>query len=463
MADARPFAVYDSAGAPVTGAAAGMSALAWDIAGASRTPPSVVELGNGLYQVTPTDADETAGTLVLVDTGAGNEPRRVAIACFEADRSNQFLGWHLEDSAGDLWTGAAPTFGAWDDAAGTPRTPPTVVTVSAGVYVAVPTSADVEADCAGRIDSPAGAAPPYLSVATEPVAGSDADVSYSPGIAPEALAVKALRDYLLRYLPAKVAALNALRAASLTSALAGPYTVPSGAKLYLSATGQEATPAEVTLTAGTRTAAQVAADITAAAIPGLTAAADDWGRLTLTATAAPAVGAPSVVIVARDQGTGANVVFGWAEAGEHSETPALVAPSWRGVTDGRPLAVPDMGQGFWVMLGNRSVRPTHPGPRRDTFNVTIATELWRPFSANAPPHRTREAISACVRAVRELLLSTDGRYLGRQGSGDVQLADVADVSISGDPLRLNEAPGILFDVAQMTLTVRVFQRPDEAP
>lgn len=168
MADARPFAVYDSTGAPVTGAAGGMSALAWDIAGASRTPPAVVELGAGLYQVTPTDADETAGTLVLVDTGAGHEPRRVAIACFEADSSNQFFGWHLEDSAGALWAGAAPTFGAWDDAAGTPRTPPDVVKVSAGVYVAVPSAADVTADCAGRIDSPAGAAPPYLSVATEP-------------------------------------------------------------------------------------------------------------------------------------------------------------------------------------------------------------------------------------------------------------------------------------------------------
>lgn len=462
MADARPFAVYDSTGAPVTGAAAGMSALAWDIAGNVRTPPSIVELGAGLYQVTPTDADEAAGTLVLVDTGAGNEPRRVAIACFEADRSNQFFGWHLEDSAGALWAGAAPTFGAWDDAAGTPRTPPTVVTVSAGVYVAVPSTSDVTADCAGRIDSPAGAAPPYLSVATEPVVeGGDADVSYSPGIAPEALAVKALRDYLLRYLPAKVAALNALRAASLTSALAGPFTVPSGAVLRLSTVGQDATAEEVALTSGTRTAVQVAADITAAAVPGLAASADDWGRLVLAATTAPAEGAPSVVIVGHDEdGTGANAAFGWAVGGEHFETAALVAPSWRGVTDGRPLAVPDMGQGFWVMLGNRSTRPTHPGVRRDTYLVTIQTDIWRPFSANAPPHRTREAISACVRAVRELLLSTDGRYLGRQGSGDVQLADVSDVSIAGDPLRLNEAPGILFDVARITLTVRVFQRPD---
>lgn len=171
MADARPFAVYDSAGAPVTGAAGGMSALAWDVAGTPRTPPAVTELGGGLYQVAVTDADETAGTLVLVTTGY--EPARITLACYEGDRSNQFFGWHLEDSAGALWVGAAPTFGAWDDSAGAPRTPPAVVTVSAGVYVAVPSAGDVTADSAGRIDAPAGAAPAYLAAATQPVAAGD--------------------------------------------------------------------------------------------------------------------------------------------------------------------------------------------------------------------------------------------------------------------------------------------------
>ena len=278
--------------------------------------------------------------------------------------------------------------------------------------------------------------------------------------APDDIAVQSLREYLLRYLPAKVAQLNALRAATLRSALAEPFTVPSGAVLRLSSTSQEQAPTDVPLTSGTRTAAQVATDI-GALVPGLTASADEAGRLLLTSSSTPAPGAPSVVVVARDNGnTGSNAAFGWSDGGEHYETAALTAPSWRGVVDGRPLTVPDMGQGFWLMLGNRTVRPTHPGIRRDLHNVAFACEVWRPFSANAPPHRSREAISSCVRAVKELLEGGDGRYLGRQGAGDVQLVTVTDTVINGEPLTLTDSPGILFDIARLTINVRVFQRPD---
>lgn len=284
-------------------------------------------------------------------------------------------------------------------------------------------------------------------------------------IAPDAIAVDALLAYLRLKLPAKVSSLNSSRAAVLTSALAGPYTVPVGAVLRLASGSHEATPTDVALTDGSRTAAQVAADIEAVGVSGLTASADAAGRLVLTADNAPAVDAPSCVIVAQDVdgdglATGSNVVFGWAEGGEHFETQALTAPSWRGVVDGRPLTAPDMGQGFWVMVGNRTARPTNPGIRRDTYLVTMTVDLWRPWSASAPPHRSREAISSCVRAVRELVESDDGRYLGRQSAGDVQLATVDGVSIAGDPIQFNEVPGVLFDVAQLTITARVFQRGD---
>lgn len=280
-------------------------------------------------------------------------------------------------------------------------------------------------------------------------------------IAPDALAVDALVAYLRRYLPAKVDALNALRPAVLTSALAGPYTIPVGAMLRLAAYGHETATTAVALTSGTRTAAQVAADIEAVGVPGLTASADTFGRLVLTADDAPLEGAPSVVIVGEDTGaTGSNEALGWQEGGEHFETQGLVSPSWRGVVDGRPLTAPDMGQGFWVMVGNRTARPTHPGIRRDTYLVTMSVDVWRPWSASAPPHRSREAISSCVRAVRELVESDDGRYLGRQGFGDVQLATVDSVTIAGDPLNLTEVPGVLFDVASLTITARVFQRGD---
>lgn len=279
-------------------------------------------------------------------------------------------------------------------------------------------------------------------------------------IAPDAVAVDALVAYLRRYLPAKVTALNALRPAVLTSALAGPYTIPVGAVLNLAAYGGEEPTTAVALTSGSRTAAQVAADIEAIGVPGLTASADTFGRLVLTADDAPEEGVPSCVIVGQDVGpTGSNEVLGWAEGGEHFETQGLVSPSWRGICDGRPLTAPDMGQGFWVMVGNRTAKPTHPGIRRDTYLVTMTVDLWRPWSASAPPHRSREAISSCVRAVRELVEADDGRYLGRQAFGDVQLATVDTVSIAGDPLFLSEVPGVLFDVASLTITVRVFQRP----
>lgn len=281
---------------------------------------------------------------------------------------------------------------------------------------------------------------------------------------PDGIAVDALVTYLRQKLPAKVTALNELRAAALTSALAGPFTVPAGAVLRLTADAGT-TPTDVTLTDGTRTAAQVADDINNAvpSVSGIIASADTFGRLVLT-TGVPFGSSVSSVILAEDVqngvATGSNEAFGWAQGGEHVETAALTAPSWRGVVDGRPLTAPDMGQGFWVMVGNRTVKPTHPGIRRDTYLVTLTVDIWRPWSAAAPPHRTREAISSCVRAVRELVEADDGRYLGRQGFGDVQLATVEAVTINGEPLNLTDVPGVLFDTATLTINVRVFQRPD---
>jgi hypothetical protein len=462
MADARDFYV-ELNGAPLLGGAAGMSALARDVTGATRTAPAIVELGSGVYRVVPTDADETAGTVVLVDTGAGNEPRRVVVECFKPDNSNQFWAVCVENADATVWTGTAPTVGSYRSNAGA-RTAPTLVAVEAAyLFVAVPTAGDVTADTAIRIDGPASSAQPYWTDSTLPLVSGIAPpptLSPSPGIGPEQRVVEALTEYWRRYLPAKVTQLNLLRASVLKSALAGPFTIPVGAALRLSAVSQESSPTSVALPSGSVTAAAIAAAINLVPVPGLTASADEVGRLVL-AAAAPSTGAPSVVVVARDSGpTGSNVALGWAEGGEHVQTSALVAPSWRGVVDGRAMTAPDMGQGFWVFLGNRTVRPTHPGVRRNTFNVVVQCEVWRPFSAHAPPHRTREGITACVRACRELVLTEDGRYLGRQGAGDVQLADVSEAVISGDPINLSEVPGVLFDWAKFTFTCRVFQRPE---
>lgn len=459
MADPRSIIVLDSSGAPLTSGSP--SVQAFDrTTGASRTAPTIAHVAAvpGTWRFTPTDADETTGTVVLVDFGAGNLPRFAAFAVFKADNSNQFWAVPIVGADGTAWSGAAPTFGGYTG--GVTPTLTAIAGAATALYVAAPSAGDVSTGAEGRIDGPAGSSQPFWNVSTEPqVSSGPANVTASPGVAPDALVVQAVREYLLRWLPAKVAQLNPLRVATLKSALVGPFTVPVGAALRLSTVSQEATPVTVALTSGVRTSAQVAADITAAAVPGLTASVDEAQRLVLTATATPAAGAPSCVLV-RSDSTGANAVFGWADGGEHVEVPALVAPTWRGVVDGLPLTAPDMGQGFWVMLRNRTAKPTHPGIRRDTYNVAVAVEVWRPFSANGPPHRTREAISSCVRAVRELVEAGDGRYLGRQYANDIALATVSDVTIAGDPLTLSDVPGVMFDVARLTLNCRVFQRPD---
>ena len=167
MADARDFFVTGPTGTPLTGAAAGMSATARDVVGGVRSA-TVTEVGDGVYRVTPSDADEAVGTVVCVDTGAGNSPRRVVLACFKPDRTNQFWAVAVENPDGTVWTGSAPTVGSYRSSAGA-RTPPALVAVAgAWLFVAVPSAADVAADTEIRIDGPAGSAQPYWSAGTDP-------------------------------------------------------------------------------------------------------------------------------------------------------------------------------------------------------------------------------------------------------------------------------------------------------
>lgn len=283
-------------------------------------------------------------------------------------------------------------------------------------------------------------------------------------IAPEQVAIDAALDFFRRRLPAQVTSINATRFAVLKAALVGPYTVPVGAVLRLSDVSPQATPTSVVLPPGSRTAADLATEINTGPVAGILASADSDGRLVLTATAAPAAGTPSVVVVSRDVvagvATGSNAVFGWSEGGEHVAVPAIVAPSWRGVVDGRAITAPDMGGGFWLLMGNRSCVPDGPGIRKNQYVVTIQCELWRPFGASAVQHRTREAITSCVRAVREVVRSDTqgGPYLGT--TGEVQMARVDRVTISANTVKDDAAPGLLWDSATFTLTCRVFQRPD---
>lgn len=165
MADARSMLVQSaSTGAPLTGASG--TALAWSKTGAVRAPPAVVELGGGEYRITPTDADELEGTVVLVDFGAAAMPRYFAHEIYLPDNSNQFWAVVVTTPAGALWTGSPPTVGAYKWANGTDRlaNAPVRVPVPAGstsVFTWTPSPGDVAADASIRVDGPAGSAQSY--------------------------------------------------------------------------------------------------------------------------------------------------------------------------------------------------------------------------------------------------------------------------------------------------------------
>jgi hypothetical protein len=278
------------------------------------------------------------------------------------------------------------------------------------------------------------------------------------GVLVEQLAARSVREHLLASLPAKVAEVNATRAAVLMAAVAGPYLISADQKLYVSVTGQDDSPVTVSLTAGAaRTAAQVAADVNAT--PGLVGVgtSDALGRLVLTSTTAPTSGTSYVGVSAGDGA--ANSVFGWDEGGDGVTRAMLTAPSSKGVADGWPL-LNDMGAGFWVIIGDRESVPVSPHPRKDEYIVALELAVFCPVT-NEQAHRDREAIHSCIRCVRECLLTDAGLQAGRAASGDVMLISEKAARIPGRPWKMKGAdvPNALFDVAAMQLNVRVFERP----
>lgn len=174
MADARTFLVRGPTGALLADtAAAGMAVFAYTRAGASVSAPAVAALGvgTGQFQVLPSDSDEATGTVLLIDTGVGNEPRRVVFAVHKADNSNQFWAFCVEDATtGALWAGAAPTIGSYRSSAGVSLTPPAFdVVASPYLYALTPSASDVTADVSARIDGPAGSAQDYWTADAQPV------------------------------------------------------------------------------------------------------------------------------------------------------------------------------------------------------------------------------------------------------------------------------------------------------
>ena len=173
-AEKLAFMLVDGGGAPKADAVIGNGAsevrfeLYRDRTGADRTKPVITSLGLGVYGFEVSEADVLAATAWIVKTGAD-----VTGPAFAASGSTRVFGaaflqsqpWFvqlLEDGAGALWAGAAPTIGAWRDVAGgADASAPGVLQVAPGLWGFTPDAADLQAGRAFRWDAPAGAYPSY--------------------------------------------------------------------------------------------------------------------------------------------------------------------------------------------------------------------------------------------------------------------------------------------------------------
>lgn len=284
---------------------------------------------------------------------------------------------------------------------------------------------------------------------------------------PEQLAAEGLVDYLRLHLPAAVASVNAARAAVLKTPGAGPWTVAVGLKLWLSAVSTADTGFEVAMPSGAGVTASAIADAInlVAPSPSLTASADDDGRLVLTSDTPPA--APSTVsfvgaLQNADASRDANVTLGWDIGGESVTRFPVLPPTYRGIHDRYPVTMPDGGIGLWVVLADRDTRPWPDGGegmRRGESEVTFNVEVLQP-EMTLTPSRSAERIGAAVRAVRETLLTVRGRQLGNEGT--IIRLDILDSSILARSIVFNDSQAAFqggFDLAALTVAVRVFQTP----
>lgn len=270
-------------------------------------------------------------------------------------------------------------------------------------------------------------------------------------IEPEALCARSLRTFLLRTLAAKLAVLNALRAPVLLAPLAGPYTVPALAYLQLR-TG--AGTQRIGLTAGVRTAAQVASDLGVGGFAG--GSADARGRLVLTGSA-PSSSSAALGLDSETEAlsaTGTHGVFGWDAGGNLVVRTPLAAPTYRNVYDGLPVTADFAGGGVVnVVIADRRSRPSG-NIRRQMWDVELDVILYR-AEPLASVHASREGIQSALAALRELLVEDRKLDEADSSPSSVMLAQEVSAEISGSPV-VFDATNYLFDRAKVTLAVRVY-------
>lgn len=280
-------------------------------------------------------------------------------------------------------------------------------------------------------------------------------------VRPEQIAAIACREWLLLGMPAKVAEVNATRAASLKSPWAGPFTIGASATLGINVTASSDTYVNVALTAGSRTTTQVAAEINATSGLSGVASVDSADRLVLTSPSAPTTSAVSKLFL-RGSALDANTVFGFTRGGERCVTTALVAPGNQDVIDGWPLLsdLCSRGPGTVVVILGDKVTKEAANIHKDQHTVTMDISVLR-IEPQQQVHRTREHIYAAIRCVRELVVTTTGRQFGKATVGDIMRVRLSAGRVVAKPFSFGnkEGPNPLFDAAIFNASIDVYERP----
>lgn len=285
-------------------------------------------------------------------------------------------------------------------------------------------------------------------------------------VQPEILAANGLRDFLLAKLPAKVAEVNAARFAAIRARTPGPYTVPASPNLTLgiSVTGNDANFTTVTLTTGPRTTAQLVSQINTA-MGATVASADADDHLVLTSPTAPTGSTRSKLWLRGNGTTDCNTAFGWDAGGEKELLTALLAPTRKGCRLGLPPH-PDFGPGGTIVciIGQGKVLLQQP-IRKDQHLVELELDVLR---IEPEENTSTEGAQQSVRCVRELLLSTEGRQLGRARNGDVMLATIERSAMKFTPMQFvststppKQILNPWFRGAALQVRVRVNERPSQ--
>jgi len=263
------------------------------------------------------------------------------------------------------------------------------------------------------------------------------------------IAASGLRSYLLRTLPAKVTAINLLRAPVLKSPLAGPFTLPVGGSISLRI-AEGASTQSVSLTSGSRTAAQIATEINATIASA--ASADAQGRLVLTG-AAPTSTTPGVVEVSSSSTAAVMTALGFSPGGAKLVRSALGAPGLNGVLDGEFVPM-DPGSGMAVVLGDRSVEPRSSNVRDDMRRVAFKVQVLAAEPSNNFDS-FMELLNAATRCVREVL--AEDRTL----DSAVFLTEVTKETAIGRIFRFRDGLNYpLMGMADMAVRVHVWERTE---